>query len=803
MSKATLHWIAAACLMLLAGPLFAQEEVRIGILLANRSRQTMQAQWAPLATAMNKAMPGYRFVIEVYDYAEMLEAVATRRADFVFTNPTSYLLMYKRSGLSTPLATLSNLEQGKPVNAFGGVIFTRAGRTDIHGLEDVRGKSVAITSTDAFGGYQMQAYELKRIGLSLQKDAQLVVTGQPHDKVIDAVLAQRADVGFVRSGILEELAGEGKLDLAAIRIVNRQNLPGFPALVSTRLYPEWPLSALPQTSNDLKRKVAAFLLTLHENSALVHALQINGFDVPSNYTPVEEMLRELHLPPFDATPTFTATDVWVRYRWLIVTALASGALILLLGFITLLINRRLKDRSRDLNSANMQLQDEIIERKAMAQEISNLAFYDPLTRLPNRRLLMDRLNSALAISSRSHHYGALLFLDMDNFKVLNDTLGHDVGDLLLIEVATRIQSCVREADTVARLGGDEFVMVLEEVDVYAEAASNKVAIIAEKIRATVSEPYELGEHIQYNTPSIGVSLYLGHEKSVEILLKCADIALYQAKSAGRNAVRFFDPAMQQSVEAHARLEADLRLAVPERQLHLYYQVQMDGDLRPLGAEALVRWIHPTRGMVSPLQFIPVAEESRLILDIGGWVLDTACRQLSVWARDELTRNLSIAVNVSAQQFRQADFVESIAATLRTYALEASRLKLELTESVVLSDVKEVVAKMHALKAIGVTLSMDDFGTGYSSMSYLKQLPLDQLKIDQSFVRDMISDPNDAVMVKTIIDMAHNFRLNVIAEGVETEAQMAMLRQMGCTAYQGYYFGKPVPVEQFEALLKQG
>ena len=445
---------------------------------------------------------------------------------------------------------------------------------------------------------------------------------------------------------------------------------------------------------------------------------------------------------------------------------------------------------------------DITARKQAEEDINNLAFFDPLTRLPNRRLLMDRLNSALLLSSRSKLYGALLFLDMDKFKVLNDTLGHDYGDLLLIEVASRIRSCVREIDTVARLGGDEFVVLLEEIDANAELASQKTAMVAEKVRTALSEPYKLREHLQYGSPSIGVAMYLGNEKSVELLLKYADIAMYQAKDAGRNAVRFFDPAMQRAVANRAELEADLRHAIPGGQLQLYYQIQMDSELRPLGAEALIRWIHPTRGMVSPMQFIPIAEESRLILDIGGWVLDTACHQLALWAKDELTRDLTIAVNVSGQQFKQPDFVERVAQTLRMHQIDASGLKLELTESVVLSDVKDVVTKMHALKALGVALSMDDFGTGYSSLSHLKQLPLDQLKIDQSFVRDMLTDPNDAVMVRTIIDMAHNFRLNIIAEGVETEAQMNSLRGMGCTAYQGYHFSRPVPIGELDALLRK-
>ncbi len=446
---------------------------------------------------------------------------------------------------------------------------------------------------------------------------------------------------------------------------------------------------------------------------------------------------------------------------------------------------------------------DITSRKQAEEDIHNLAFYDSLTSLPNRRLLLDRFRLALSLSARSRHYGAVLFLDMDRFKTLNDTLGHDYGDLLLIEVAGRLRSCVREADTVARLGGDEFVVLLEEVDMIAEEASQKTAQIAEKIRVALTEPYLLKGHEYHSSPSIGVCLYRGNEESVEELLKHADMAMYQAKGAGRNAAHFFDPAMQLAVETRAALEADLRRAVSGKQLRLYYQIQVDNDQRPLGAEALVRWAHPKRGMVSPAQFIPIAEESSLILDIGHWVLETACQQLEGWSKNELTRELTLAVNVSGQQFRLHDFVERISAVLGAHQVDPGHLKLELTESVVLNDVADVVAKMHALKALGVKLSMDDFGTGYSSLSYLKLLPLDQIKIDQSFVRDIATDPNDAVMVQTIIDMAQNFRLNVIAEGVETEAQLGFLKQNGCMAYQGYLFSKPVPIKEFEALLGTG
>ena len=445
------------------------------------------------------------------------------------------------------------------------------------------------------------------------------------------------------------------------------------------------------------------------------------------------------------------------------------------------------------------LYEDITERKQAEEDIYRLAFYDPLTNLPNRRLLLDRLQHALATSARSGRHGAIMFIDLDNFKVINDTRGHNFGDQLLIEVAQRLQSCVREGDTVARLGGDEFVVMLEDLGSAAEHAAAQAEEVGEKILAALNRPCLIKEQEFHCTASIGANLFIDRGASSDELLRYADMAMSHAKKAGSNTIRFFDPKMQAILEAHATLEAELRQALARQQFRLYYQPQVDESGRIFGGEALVRWIHPQRGMIPPFQFIPLAEETSLILDIGQWVLETACRQLAAWSNDEQRYDLVLAVNVSARQFKLKDFVDRVAAVIQEQRINPSRLKLELTESMVLDDLDDVVAKMHALKALGVGLSMDDFGTGYSSLSYLKQLPLDQLKIDRSFVNDIVTDPLDAVMVRTIIDMAHNFSLDVIAEGVETDAQLAFLKQHGCLAYQGYLFSKPVPVEEFEAL----
>ncbi|HLP99065.1 MAG TPA: EAL domain-containing protein [Sideroxyarcus sp.] len=445
---------------------------------------------------------------------------------------------------------------------------------------------------------------------------------------------------------------------------------------------------------------------------------------------------------------------------------------------------------------------DISKRKEAEEKIHQLAFYDPLTNLPNRRLLLERMQQALFVSARNGKHGAVLFLDLDNFKTLNDSKGHDIGDLLLTEVAERINICVRNGDTVARLGGDEFVVVLESLSASPDEAAAQADLVAEKIREALGRPYQLNEHSYYSTPSIGVVVFRGHQETLDDILKHADTAMYQAKTAGRNAIRFYDPVMQAAIEARADLEEELRHALDRQQLRLYYQVQMDSLYRPLGAEALLRWQHPERGLVSPAQFIPLAEESGLIVPIGAWVLQVACTLLKMWQKDPLTRDLTLAVNVSAKQLRSPDFVSQVQRTLGATGARPALLKLELTESTVLENVEDTIAKMRELKLLGVSFSMDDFGTGYSSLQYLKRLPLDQIKIDQTFVRDIASDPNDAAIVQTIIAMSEVLGLSVIAEGVETEAQREFLELRGCHAFQGYLFGKPVPLEQFEQSLRR-
>ncbi|ACB35724.1 diguanylate cyclase/phosphodiesterase with PAS/PAC sensor(s) [Leptothrix cholodnii SP-6] len=438
---------------------------------------------------------------------------------------------------------------------------------------------------------------------------------------------------------------------------------------------------------------------------------------------------------------------------------------------------------------------DISQRKAREEEIAQLAFYDPLTGLPNRRLLKDRLNQAMAISARSQREGALLFIDLDHFKDINDTRGHDKGDLLLQNVAQRLSGCVREGDTVARIGGDEFVVMLgADLSTATDEAASHARSVAEKILAALNLPYLMSGEFVHCSASLGVALFNDHHDTVDELLKRADQAMYQAKAGGRNTLRFFDTAVQQTMMLRAALEAELRLAVQRDELVLCYQPVIDHQNRLLGAEALVRWKHPRRGLVSPAEFIPIAEDRGLIQAIGRWVLETACTQLATWAADPATADLVLSVNVSARELHEPQFVERVIEILACTGARPARLKIELTENAVLDHVDDSIAKMKRLKAHGIRLALDDFGTGHGSLSLLKRLPLDELKIDRTFVQDLLTDTHDAAIARTIAALGLNLGISVVAEGVETPAQRDLLIACGCRIFQGDLFGPPAALE---------
>ena len=446
---------------------------------------------------------------------------------------------------------------------------------------------------------------------------------------------------------------------------------------------------------------------------------------------------------------------------------------------------------------------DVTARKTADEKIRILAFYDPLTKLPNRRLLTDRLEMAMAASLRYQRKGALLFIDLDGFKTVNDSLGHLQGDMLLEQVAARLSTCVRDGDTVARLGGDEFVVMLEQLSQEVFIAATEAKAAAEKILTTLDHFYTLSSGPYRITCSIGITLFgVDLHEALGEPMKRADLAMYQAKAGGRNTLRFFDPQMQAVVTARIALEKGLREAVTEGEFVLHYQPQMEGISHLAGVEALVRWLRPSHGLVPPAEFIPLSEETGLIVALGHWVLENACAQLALWAQRPALAHLTIAVNVSARQLHQRDFVQNVCKVLELTGANPQRLKLELTESLMVSQMEDVITKMGELKKFGVRFSLDDFGTGYSSLSYLKRMPLEQLKIDQGFVRDILTNPNDAAISKMVIALAESIGLSVIAEGVETTAQRDFLASQGCHAYQGFLYSRPLPLDQFEAFAEQ-
>lgn len=454
---------------------------------------------------------------------------------------------------------------------------------------------------------------------------------------------------------------------------------------------------------------------------------------------------------------------------------------------------------------------DITDRKLNEERIHRLAFYDPLTQLPNRRLLIERLRQALLDSQRNQLFGAVLFIDLDRFKILNDTRGHDFGDQLLIEASKRIRDCVREQDTVSRLGGDEFVVMLEQVGHQQDNALAITKRIGDKLLHALRRPYHLQQCdsegralsiIHHSSASIGMTLFHGDSVSCDDLLKQADVAMYQAKHDGRNTLSAFNPHMQAQLLQRASLEAEMRQALLDQQFSLHYQIQIDRNDNAIGAEVLLRWQHPTRGWISPIEFIPLAEECGLIDELGFWVLCESCKTLQRWTQNPAARHLSLSVNVSAKQFNQVGFVAQIEDLLHKYAIEPRFLKLEITESLILDNVDEAIDIMKKLQALGLSFSMDDFGTGYSSLAYIQRLPLAQLKIDQSFVRNIIDSSSDSAIIRTILALSASLALDVVAEGVETAEQHRYLLNNGCQYFQGYLFGKPLPLAGFETLLAE-
>jgi diguanylate cyclase (GGDEF)-like protein/PAS domain S-box-containing protein len=871
-------------------PPLSNTPIRLGVLAIRPPEQAL-AQWQPLATYLETRL-GQRVELSVFGFPELEAAVAGKTLDVVLTNPGYHILLRQRHGLSAPLATQINLENGREVATFGGVIITRADNMGINSLADLAGKRISATSKESFGGYQMQAIELLEAGVPLPNMDMLLATGMPHDRVVKAVLSGIADAGFVRSGVIEALVSEDKLDLDRIKIIHRQYPRDYPYVGSTRLYPEWPVAMVLPFDEQLARRLAVALFSLPSTSSAARTAGIHGFAIPADYSDVDNLLRRLRLPPYEAAPEFTLADLWQRYAvWIAVTLCAMLLVFAGMGMRLQLQNRRLRHNEIGLKLAasvfsharegimitdangvivevngtfshltgytreevlgknpsifNSGLQGpefyvklwqelhakghwygelwnrrkdgtvyaemitisavhdaagrtqnyvslftDITAAKEHQQQLEHIAHYDALTNLPNRVLLADRLRQGMAQCQRNGLFLAVAHLDLDGFKAINDHHGHDVGDLLLIAIAQRMKVALRDGDTLSRIGGDEFVAVLINLEQLMDCWAVLERLLQAAATQTVVNDTKL--HV---SASIGVTLYPKDGVDAEQLLRHADQAMYQAKQGGKNRYHLFDVEKDAAVQTQRESLEHIRLALDRREFVLHYQPKVNmktGEV--VGAEALIRWQHSERGLLAPTFFLPTIENHPISVELGEWVIDTALTQMSEWHAVGL--DIPVSVNVGARQLQQADFPQRIEALLLAHPdVLSSFLELEIVETSALEDVAQVSAIMHACRDLGVRFALDDFGTGYSSLTYLKRLPAGMLKIDHSFVRDMLDDPDDLAIVEGVIGLAMAFGRQVIAEGVETVAHGELLLPLGCELAQGYGIARPMPAEE--------
>ena len=809
-------WVLAACLLGTSAA-HAVEVVRVGV-LAFQSKEDTLAQWTATALALSQGLPDYRFEVIPLNYDEINVAVKENQVRFVLTNPEHFVVL-RNAFYLRPMVTLNTLVEGRVFNQFGSVIFTRQNATDIQTLADVKGKRVAAIGLYSLGGFLMAADTFRQQRLNLQSTdvSALKFVGLPHSIAVEEVLAGRSDVGIVRTGVLEQMARLGKLDMGQIRVLNAKPTADFPQAMSTEMAPEWPLAALPGTADTLVKSVALALLNIRPDSPEARAGKYHSFSPPANYAPVEVIMRRLKVyPGVQATPLWE--DLWETYQ-LRIQAIALSLLLLVMALSVYLWrkNRRLKEltnlysdaqaglkitsaafksqvglivtdarthivraneafcrtvgfteaqligkttaelRGRSMEPGTVEqlwsrlladgrwqgelgirhhdghdfpcnvtitaMMDEASERsgfvgsfvdmteqKKNESEIRALAFFDTLTGLPNRRLFLDSLQKSMTTSVQSKQLGAILFIDLDHFKFLNDSHGHTVGDELLRLIANRLEHVGSEQAMAARLGGDEFVVMLQGLGTDKAVAMASAMATAEAMREAILAPYQLNTSpalgsvpslLHYAcSGSIGVALFGLEEEQVIEVLKRADVAMYQAKQSGRNAIRQFDATGQESLKDKLALASDTRSAVANQQMVLHYQLQTFADGRASGAECLLRWKHPQRGMVSPIDFIALAEETGAIIDMGDWVLRTACDTLARWAHSEDRAHLTISANVSPRQFIEADFVPKLEELLRQSGARPERLILEITEGIVLKNTEQVIEKNAPAAAFG-------------------------------------------------------------------------------------------------------
>ncbi len=871
------------------------DQITLGI-FAFRPKEILTQQYQPLADYLTEALGDIQVVIEILTQDEIEDAILDQQLDLLFTNPSHYVQVRSRSPLSGALATLISMEDGQAVDHLGGVIITRFDNPNPNDLKQLRGSNIGVPGTRFLGGFQAQAYELQQVGLRLPDHAELIVLGG-HDAVVYAVLAGDVEYGFIRSGIIEAMERESKIDPTKLTIINPQQFPHFPYRVSTRLYPEWAFVSLPHVDRRHVRLIASALMALEEHHPAAKNANIGGFSPPGDYLPVENLARALRMPPFDERIPLEV--FWYDHREIAITSL------LLLGILSIwalwVSGRMMQQRRRadaltrqaasvfehanegiiitdpqgvilDVNAAftnitgynredvigknprilrsnqhnrefyqemwkaleqtglwrgelwnrhkNGQLYAELLnistirkpngeivryigifsditQLKQQQKQLEFMAHYDALTGLPNRVLLADRLQQAMSQAQRRKNKVAVVFLDLDGFKNINDSHDHEFGDLLLVHIANKMKSVMREGDTLARFGGDEFVAVLLDFPNLPSSVP-----VLERLLHTCAETVIIkGKQISISA-SIGVSYFPQEEElDADQLIRQADQAMYQAKQTGKNHYHIFDTEQDNAVRGQYESIERIREALSKNEFVLYYQPKVNmrtGEVH--GVEALIRWQHPERGLLPPATFLPILEHHPLAISLGEWVLSTALSQLDEWRSQGL--KLSISVNIHALHLQQENFIERLQAEIKNHPdFMPGELELEILETSALENIAGVSKIIQGCQKLGVDFSVDDFGTGYSSLTYLKRLPVHMLKIDQSFVRDMLEDPDDLAILDGIIGLANAFNRKVIAEGVETSEHSEMLLRLGCELGQGYAIGKPMPASMLTTWIE--
>lgn len=866
--------------------------------LSFRDKATTQARWQPLADYLQQRLPATPIRLAIYFYDELDTAVKEKAVDFILTQPSHYVLLTYRNQLSSPLASLINLEGDFATDQFGGVIFTRANNNQINDLQQIDGKRIATSDQSSLGSYQMQALELLELGIDIRQSATILETGQPQTLAVDWVLSGKADVGFVRTGVLEQMAQKGTLEWHRIKLIGAQKIGDFPFLTSTRLYPEWPVAAMPHVDKGISAQVASALLAIPQNSTLTQSMGIAGFAVSGDYRVVDNLMRQLRIEPFNETPILTIADIY--HQWSAeITFIAIFISLILIAFVSLLYRRNLtlinakqhiqktseqlrklelavqqspesilitdldgiitytnpavekitgyrqdellnhnprifqstktdkrlyqelwytlnqghiwqgeitnRHQSGEDYHANMiiapvkneygkttaylSIQRDITEQKRDEQRIHQLLYVDGLTGLGNRNQLIDNLDKCLQQPTKGI-LGFLLLMNIDRFKWVNATHGVGCGDQILMALAERLMHFMGDSGIVVRLESDRFALLLNTSDNW-QKDDNWLLGWQAALHSLVQAPFKLNDTRISLNASMGITQIINEPNvdsinTINKIIAQANTALKLAQKQGGNRFETFTEVMaERDLEKH-NTELALANALSHNQLRLFLQDQVDEQGQLVGAEALIRWQHPDKGLLSPVAFISIAEDSDLIVKIGYWVLNEVCRLMKPLAQQVLT----LSVNISPRHFLQSDFVEKTLAIVQFHQVNPNSLVLEITESLFMENLDEVSEKMKQLKQMGFSFAIDDFGTGYSSLSYLKNLPVDELKIDRAFVSAMSEEGLSQSLVETIYVVAKKLNLRVVAEGVETTAQAKMLHQLPGIIQQGYLHNKP-------------